>query len=113
MVILKDLKKLVKPDKLGVTVHEIRETRSKDLLMKLKCSKEGRGWLDTALKEVIGASGAVHRLIPRIEVKITDIEPSIEVEDVDDAVRDFFDNASELLELLLLRLIQILVAAFF
>ena len=45
--ILKDLKKHVKPDKLGVTVHGIRETRSKDLLVELKCSKEGRWRLDT------------------------------------------------------------------
>ena len=45
--------------KLGVTVQGIRETRYKDLLVELKCSKEGRGWLDTALKEVIGASGTV------------------------------------------------------
>ena len=79
--ILKDLKKHVKPDELAVTVHGIRETRSEDLLVELKCSKEGRGRLDTALKEVIGASGKVRHLIPRIEVEIADIEPSIEAED--------------------------------
>ena len=69
--ILKDLKKHVKPDELGVTVHGIRETRSKDLLVELKCSKEGRRRLDTALKEVIGASGTVRYLIPRIYIYIT------------------------------------------
>ena len=37
--ILKDLKKHVKPDELGVTVHGIGETSSKDLLVELKCSK--------------------------------------------------------------------------
>ena len=92
--ILKDLKKYVKPDELGVTVHGIRKTRSKDRLVELKCSKEGRGRLDTALKEVIGASGTVRHLIPRIQVGITDIEPSIEAEDVENAVRGFFDHAS-------------------
>ena len=90
--ISKDLKKHVKLDELGVTVHGIRETHSKDLLVELKCSKEGRERLDTALKEVIGGSGTVRRLIPRIEIEIADIEPSIEVEDVENAVRGFFDH---------------------
>ena len=81
--ILKDLKKHVKPDELGVTVHGIREARSKDLLVELKYSKDGRGRLDTALKEVIGASGTVRHLIPRIEVEIADAEPSIEAEGVE------------------------------
>ena len=94
--ILKDLTKHVKPDELGVTVHGIRETRSKDLLVELKCSKEGRGRLDTFLKEVIGASGTVRHLIPRIEVEIADIEPSIEADDVENAVRGFFDHGLEL-----------------
>ena len=94
--ILKDLTKHVKPDELGVTVHGIRETRSKDLLVELKSSKEGRGRLDTALKEVIGASGTVRQLIPRIEVKIADIEPNIQAEDVEDALNGFFDHALEL-----------------
>ena len=94
--ILKDLKKKVKTDELGVTVHGIRETRSKDLLVELKCSKGGRGRLDTALKEVIGAIGTARHLIPRIEVEIADTEPSIEAEDVENAVRGFFDHASEL-----------------
>ena len=74
----------------------IRETRSKDLLVDLKCSKEDRGRLDTALKEVIGASGTARHLIPRIEVEIANIEPSIEAGDVENAVRGFFDHASEL-----------------
>ena len=55
--------------------------------MELKCSKEGRGWLDSAFKETIGANGTVHHLIPRIEVEIEDLEPSIEAEEVEDAVR--------------------------
>ena len=87
--ILKDLKKHVKPDELGVTVHGIKQTRSKDLLVELKCSKEGRRRLDTTLKKVIGAKGIVRPLIPRIEVEIADIEHSNPVEDVEDAVRGF------------------------
>ena len=49
--------------------------RSKDLLVQLKCSKEGRRWLDTALKEVISANRIVRYLKPRIQVEIADIEP--------------------------------------
>ena len=73
--ILKDLKKRIKPDELGVTVQGIIETRSKDLLMELKCFKEGKGWLDTALREAIGASGTVLHLILRIEIEITQSYP--------------------------------------
>ena len=72
--ILKDLMKRVKPDQLGVTFQEIRETRSKELLMELKCSKEGRRWLDTALKKVIGASGTVRGFFDHgseLELKIS------------------------------------------
>ena len=55
--------------------------------MELKCSKEGRGRLDTVLKEDI---------IPRIVAEIADIQPRIEADDVEDAVRGFFDHESEL-----------------
>ena len=69
--ILRDLKRRVKPE-------GIWETRSKDLLVELKFPKEGRGWLNSAFQEAIGVSGTVRHLIPRIEVKITDLDPSIE-----------------------------------
>ena len=84
---LKNLKKRVKPDELGFTVQGIRETRSKDPLVELKCSKEGKGQLDTALKEVIDYCGTVRHVIPRMEVDIADIEPGIEAEDIGDAGR--------------------------
>ena len=92
---MKILKKRVKPDELGMTVQIIRETRSKDMLVELECSKEGRRRLDAALKKVIGASGTVHHLIPRIEVEIADIEPSIETQDVKYTVRGLFDHELE------------------
>ena len=47
-------------------------------------------------KEVIGATETVRHLFPRIEVEITDLEPTIEVEDVEDAVRSLFDKKPEL-----------------
>ena len=94
--ILRELKKRVNPDELCATVQGIRETRSKDLLEKLKCSTKSRGRLDTAFKEVIRARGTVRHLIPRIEVEIADLEPTIEAKDVEDAVRSLFDEEPEL-----------------
>ena len=94
--ILRELKKRVDPDELGATVQGIRETRSKDLLVEMKCSTKSREKIDTAFKEVVGARGTVRHLIPRIEVEIADLEPTIGVEDVDDAVRSFFDHEPEL-----------------
>ena len=87
-IILRELKKRVNPDELDATVQGIRETRSKDLLVELKCSTKSRG----SFREVIGARGTVRHLIPRIEVEIADLEPTIEAEDVKDAVRSFFDE---------------------
>ena len=89
---LRELKKRVNPDELDATVQGIKETRSKDLLVELKCFTKSRGRLDTAFKEAVGARGTVRHLIPRIEVEIADLEPTIEAEDVEDAVRSFFDQ---------------------
>ena len=72
--ILKDLMKRVKPKELGITAQGIRETCSKDLLVNLKISKEGRGWLYSTFKEVIGASGSVRHIIPSIEAENADID---------------------------------------
>ena len=91
-----------KTDELVVTVQGMRKTRSKGLLVKLKCSKVGRGRLDTALKEVVGASETVRHLVSRIEDEIADIEPSVETGDVEDAVSGFFEHGS-VLELKLFR----------
>ena len=85
--ILKDLKKRMKPVELGVTVQGIKEKRIKDLLVELKYSKEDRGRLKSAFKEVIGAGGSTGHLIPKIEVEITDIDLSTDAEDVEEAVR--------------------------
>ena len=46
------------------TVQGIRETRSKDLLVELRCSSEGRGQLDAAFKEAVGDNETVRHLIP-------------------------------------------------
>ena len=90
--IMRELKIRVNPYELGATVEGIRVTRSKDFLVKLECSTKSRERLDTAFKGVVEARGTVRYLIPRIEVEIADLEPTIEVEDVEDAVRNYFDQ---------------------
>ena len=87
--ILRELKERVNPDELGATARGIRETRSKDLLVQLKYSKRDKGRLDTAFKEEIGA-------IPRIEFKVADLEPRVEAEDVEEAIRGFFQHKPEM-----------------
>ena len=94
--ILRELNKCVNPDELDATVQGIRETRSKDLLVELKCSTKNRERFNTAFNEVVGARGTVRHLIPRIEVEIANLEPTIEAEDVEDAVRSYFDQGPEL-----------------
>ena len=94
--ILRELKKRVYPDDLGTTVQGMRETRSKDLPVELKCSTKSRERLDIAFEEVVGARETVHHLIPRIEVKIANLESTIEAEGVEDAVRSYFDQGPEL-----------------
>ena len=94
--ILRELKKRVNPDELGATVQGIREMRSKDLLVELKCSTKSGGRLDTVFKEAVGARGTVRHLIPRIEDEIADLDPITEAEDVEDSVRSFFDKEPEM-----------------
>ena len=48
--ILHGLKKCVNPDELGATVQGIKETRSKDLLLELKCSTKAEGGWTLPLK---------------------------------------------------------------
>ena len=93
---LRELKKHVNPNELCATVQRIRETHSKDLLVELKWSTKSRGRLETAFKEAVVARGTVRHLIPRIDVEIADLEPTIEAEDVEDAVRSFFDQEPKL-----------------
>ena len=64
--------------------------------MELKCSTKSRKKIDNAFREVVGARGTVRHLIPRIEVEIADLEPTIEAEDVEDAVRNYFGQGPEL-----------------
>ena len=58
--------------------------------------KEGRGWLNSAFQEAIVVSGTVRHLISRIEVEITDLDPSIKREEVEEAVREFCQQGPEI-----------------
>ena len=85
--ILKNQKSRVNPEELGFKIGGIRETRTKDLLVEVKCAAEDRGRLNSAFRDVVGESGSVHHLVPTIEVEIMDIDPTVEEEEVAKAVR--------------------------
>ena len=71
-VILKNLKSRVNPEELEARIGGIRETRSKDLLV-----------------EVIRESGSIRHLVPTVEVEILDIDPTVEDEEIAEAVWSF------------------------
>ena len=48
---LQNLKSYVNPEELGVIIGGIRESRTKDLLVEVKCAVRDRGWLDSAEAE--------------------------------------------------------------
>ena len=83
---LKSLKSRVNPEELGFKIGGIRETRTKDLLVKVKCAAENRGRLDPAFRDVVEESGSVYHLVPTVEVVILDIDPTAEAEDMTEAV---------------------------
>ena len=85
--ILKNLKSRVNPEELGVEVGGIRETRTKDLLVEIKCAAGNRGKLDSAFRDAVGESGSVRHLVPMVEVEILDVDPTVEEEEVAKAVR--------------------------
>ena len=68
--ILRDLKKRVNPDELGTTVQGIRETRPKDLLVELRCPKEGRARLDSAFKEQFELVGLSTISFPALRLRL-------------------------------------------
>ena len=93
---LKDLEKRVKPKQLGLTVQGIRESHFKDLLVELKCSAENRERLNSAFYEVVGASGSVRHLIPMIELEVSGIGPRMQIDNVGEAVKGFFEHRATL-----------------
>ena len=87
-VILKNLKSCVNPEELGVKIGGIRETRTKDLLVEVKCTAEDRGRLDSAFRDVVGKCGSVRHLVRTVEVEITYIDPTTETEEIAEAMSD-------------------------
>ena len=84
---LKSLKSRVNPEKLGVTIGGIRETRTKDLLVEVKCAAKDRGRLDFAFRDVVGETGSVRYPVFTAEVEILDFDSIAESEEVAEAGR--------------------------
>ena len=87
--ILKNLKSCVNPEELGVRIGRICETRTKGLLIEMKCTAENRGRLDSAFRDAVGESGLVRHLVPTVEVEILNVDPTLEKEEVAEAVRSY------------------------
>ena len=64
--ILKSLKSSVNPEELGISVLGIRDTRSKDLLVEMKCVAKDRGRLDSVFRDAIAESRTVPHLVPHL-----------------------------------------------
>ena len=75
----------------------IRETRTKDLLVDVKCAMKDRGRLDSAFRYVVGETGSVRHLVPTVEVKILGIDPTRKAKEVAEAVQSCLkeETASE------------------
>ena len=84
--ILKNLKSRVNPEELGVKIGGIREVRTKDLLVEVKCAAEDRGRLDSAFREVVKESGSVRHLVPMVEVETQYVDSTVEEEEIAEAV---------------------------
>ena len=87
--ILKNLKIRVNPEELGVRIGGVHETRTKYLLVEVKSAGENRGRLDSAFRGVVGESGSVRHLVPTAQVEIFDVDPTVEKEEVAEAVRSY------------------------
>ena len=85
--ILKSLKNCVNHEELGVTIGGIRETRSKGVLVEVKCSAKDRKRLDSAFRNVVGGSESVRHLVLTVKVEVMDIDPTTGDEEVAEAVR--------------------------
>ena len=83
----KDLRKKKSKKELGLKIGGIKETRTKDLLVEVKCAAKDRGRLDSAFRDIVEETGFVRHIIPTVEVEILDIDPTAESEEVTEAVR--------------------------
>ena len=87
VAILKNLQSRVNPEELGVMISGVRETRTKDLLVEIKCAAKDRGRLDSAFRDVVRETGSVRHLVPTNEVDILDIDPIVEAAEIAMTVR--------------------------
>lgn len=73
----------VKPDDHGVSLKAIRQTKTDDVLIEFKATKEDRRGLGTALAGSFEDDGGVRHLIPRAKLMIYDLVESTEVVDIE------------------------------
>ena len=61
--------------------------KRRKLAGEVKCTAKDRGGLDSVFRDVVGESGSIHHLVPRVEVEIMDIDSITEVVEVEGEVR--------------------------
>ena len=65
----------------------IREIRSTDLLVEVKCASKDRRTLESAFRNFVGESSSVQHLVPMVEAEILDIDPTMKVPEVEEEFR--------------------------
>ena len=89
------MKSRTNPEELGVKIGGIRETRTKDLLIEVKCAAENRKRLNSAFHDMVGETGSVRYFVPRAEVEILDIDPILETEEITEEGTDPIGSAGK------------------
>ena len=76
-------------EELEFRIGGIRETRTTDLLVEVKCTAENRGRLHSAFRGDFAESGSVHHLVSTVEMEILDVDPTVEEEKGAEAIRSY------------------------
>lgn len=85
--VLKHHKVKVKPDTLGVKISGIRESRKKEILIKVCPTADGRSKLSSAIREAVGDETSMRKLVTGMEVEVLDLVTTTDVEEVTEIVR--------------------------
>ena len=87
VTILRSLKSWVNSKERGIAVQGIRETRSKCLLVEMRCNAKDRYRLGSVFRDVVGEQCTVRHLVPMVQVEILDLDPTAEKAEVKETMR--------------------------
>lgn len=84
--ILKEMKTVIKPEEIGVSIRKIRRTKDGNVLVEMMKGEGQAKKLESAIKESLGEDMQVHTLTEKFLVDIRDIEESTKEEEIVDSV---------------------------